>query len=203
MTRHGANSEVSDSTSASLIRRVRDHEPEAWRRLADIYSPLVYSWARRSSLSAEDAADSVQEVFRLVHRGLCNFQREQTGTSFRGWLRTITLNVIRAHYRRAKPNLQAAGGTEAALVLQQLPADVESESEVTVQEQRRMLHRALNVIRDDFNETTWQAFHRTTLENAPAPEVARELGMTPAAVRQARHRVLRRLREELDDQIQE
>jgi DNA-directed RNA polymerase specialized sigma24 family protein len=36
------------------------------------------------------------------------------------------------------------------------------------------------------------------VEGASATEVGTELGMTPAAVRQAKYRVLCRLREELD-----
>ena len=203
MTHHGAASGVSGSTSASLIRRVRDHDALAWQRLADIYTPLVYSWARRFGLNSDDAADAVQDVFRSVHRGLSDYQREQAGTSFRGWLRAITQNAVRMHFRRAKQHPQATGGTEATLQLQQLPAESVDTEGSALEEHRRLLHRTLRLIRGDFNETTWQAFYRTTLESAPAPTVAQELGISHAAVRQARHRVLRRLREELSDQLED
>ena len=66
---------------------------------------------------------------------------------------------------------------------------------------RRILRRALEWVRGDFSETTWKIFEQTTLEHQTYQEVAAELGMTANAVRQARFRVLRRLREELDGLI--
>jgi RNA polymerase sigma-70 factor (ECF subfamily) len=66
-------------------------------------------------------------------------------------------------------------------------------------EYRRLLvGRALDVIRRDFNETTWAAFHGLMVEGRSAADVAAELGMSVNAVWLARHRVVRRLREELD-----
>lgn len=57
--------------------------------------------------------------------------------------------------------------------------------------------RLLQVVENDFEPTTWQAFRRLALEDASAAEVARDLGMTVNAVLLARARVLRRLRQEV------
>ena len=59
--------------------------------------------------------------------------------------------------------------------------------------------RALNLIRAEFQESTWEAFWRTTVEDQPAKDVAADLGISPGAVRVAKCRVLQRLREELGD----
>ena len=64
---------------------------------------------------------------------------------------------------------------------------------------RNLFDRALELIRCEFEERTWQAFWLTAVEDRPAGEVALELGMTPGAVRVAKSRVLRRLREELSE----
>lgn len=53
-------------------------------------------------------------------------------------------------------------------------------------------------MRSDFNESTWQAFAQVTLQGRSIQDVAAELGLKDNAVRQAKFRVLRRLREELD-----
>ena len=55
------------------------------------------------------------------------------------------------------------------------------------------------MIQSDFEQSTWQAFWRTTVDHQTAPDVANELNMSPGAVRQAKHRVLARLREFLSD----
>ena len=63
-----------------------------------------------------------------------------------------------------------------------------------------LVRRAVTMLRDEFEPHTWQAFWRTTVDGRPAPEIADELDMTPVAVRQAKHRVLKRLREFLAEE---
>jgi RNA polymerase sigma-70 factor (ECF subfamily) len=58
--------------------------------------------------------------------------------------------------------------------------------------------RAIELIRAEFEDRTWRAFWLTAVEGRMAAEVGVELGMAKGAVRQAKYRVLRRLREELD-----
>lgn len=57
----------------------------------------------------------------------------------------------------------------------------------------------MNLIRTEFSENAVQAFTLTVLEEQAAPVVAAKLGMTPAAVRKAKSRILKRLREELGE----
>ena len=57
--------------------------------------------------------------------------------------------------------------------------------------------RVLEAVRGEFEGRTWQAFLRTAVEGRPPKEVGPELGMSQGAVRVAKSRVLRRLREEL------
>ena len=52
-------------------------------------------------------------------------------------------------------------------------------------------------MRQDFEEPTWRAFWGTAVDGQSPDEVARELGLTVAAVYQAKSRVPRRLRAEL------
>lgn len=197
---HDAN-----STSLSLLNRVRRNDADAWGRLTTLYGPIVYGWCRRAGLQDVDAADAVQDVFRVVFQQLAQFRgSEKSGGSFRGWLWVISRNQVRLNFRKRGTIPQAMGGTDAQL---QFAAeadafagqdDEEPEAGIT---QRRLLHRALELVKGDFNPVTWQAFARVTLQDHAIPDVARELGLTENAVRQAKFRVLRRLREELDGQL--
>ncbi len=56
----------SDSISTSLLEQVRADRPEAWERLVDLYSPLIYRWCRQAGMAEHDAADLLQEVFSAV-----------------------------------------------------------------------------------------------------------------------------------------
>src|SRR5581483_5856393 len=110
-----------DATSPSLLDRARQNVPGAWERLVELYAPLVYHWCKRGGLSAEDGADVFQDVFRAVAEHLADFRRDRPGDTFRGWLRTITRNKIRDHYRRVAGQPRAAGGTDAQLRLSDVP----------------------------------------------------------------------------------
>jgi RNA polymerase sigma-70 factor (ECF subfamily) len=57
----------------------------------------------------------------------------------------------------------------------------------------------LHLLREEFEPQTWQAFWRTAVDGQPATAVAVELGMSAAAIRKAKSRILHRLRLELGD----
>lgn len=173
-------------------------EPDAWRKLAEVYTPLVYGWARRGGLNDADAADAVQEVFQSVHRHSADFDDRGQHGSFRGWLWAITRNQVRLHYRQRGATPQAEGGTDLVRQLDQYPDWIDNEEEpVNSGERHALLQRILVVIRNDFDDITWQAFWRLTVENHHTADLAAELGISQGAVRQAKYRVLCRLREEM------
>ena len=90
----------SRSASTSLLQKLKTHDEAAWQRVLDLYVPLVFSWCRRSGIPSQDSADVVQEVFRAVLRGIAEFRYSQPADTFRGWLRIITRNKIRDHFRK-------------------------------------------------------------------------------------------------------
>ena len=94
-----------------------------------------------------------------------------------------------------------AGGTDAQIRLAQLPAARPPEEDDSSEERadRGVVGRALELIRGEFEERTWRAFWLTAIEDRAPKEVAIELGMSPGAVRVAKSRVLRRLRDELGE----
>jgi RNA polymerase sigma-70 factor, ECF subfamily len=201
-----------DLTSLTLLGRVKANDQQAWQRLVGLYSPLVYHWCARWQVSGADADDVVQNVFLGVAAGIEKFQRPRPGDpaaaggepatgTFRGWLGAITRNKLRDFYERRQREPGAQGGSEAYRLLQELPADTVSEDAADAAQVSDVYHRALELIRGDFQGPTWQAFWRTAVENQTPAEVAPALGMSTAAVRQAKARVLRRLKEEVGELI--
>ena len=191
-----------DATSPSLLARVQANQPGSWERLIDLYAPLVYHWCRRSALSPEDAADVFQEVFRSVAEHIAGFRRDRAGATFRGWLRTITRNKIHDHFRRTQGRARAAGGTDAQLHLLAVPGPAEEDDAEEAGLLHRQVRQAVEALRGEFEPRTWQAFWKVQIEGQSTADVGAELGMTPAAVRKAKLRVLRRLREELGDLLE-
>jgi RNA polymerase sigma-70 factor (ECF subfamily) len=193
-----------DSTSVTLLERIKLRDPDGWQRLTDLYSPLVYRWCRHCRLGPEDAADVVQEVFVAVARRAEQFRRERPSDSFRGWLWTIAQNKIRDHFRQHQGKLDAEGGTIAQQRLGQIAEELSSSSGSFAEagQDSSLEHRAVELARASVEDRTWQAFWKLTVEDIPAAEVAERLGMSVPAVYKAKYRVMRLVRKELDDLIE-
>jgi RNA polymerase sigma-70 factor, ECF subfamily len=194
-------SPASSGTSRSLIARVQTDEPQAWERLVALYGPLVMHWCRGKGLQGSDAADVFQDVFRSILTGVGRFRKEQKSDTFRGWMRTITQNKIRDHFRKLGREPQGTGGSSAQARLMHVPSATPSEVEIGTDEEaeQSLFMRALELIRSEFEERTWTAFWQTAVVGRAATGVAIDLSMSPGAVRVAKSRVLRRCREELGD----
>jgi RNA polymerase sigma-70 factor (ECF subfamily) len=82
------------------------------------------------------------------------------------------------------------------------PAVGSSEDTGASDEAGLVFQRALELIRAEFEETTWQAFWRVSVEDQYPADVAADLGITTNAVYKAKSRVLHRLRHELGDLIE-
>ena len=180
-----------NTTSETLLAQLRRAgSNEAWTKFVHLYSRLIYSWARRAGLQEPDAADVTQEVFIVLVRELPQFDYDQN-RSFRGWLRTITLNKWRDHCRRRGVPVQPHANLDDI----RDPTDLFSEREY----RQHLVARALELLRPEFRPETWEAFSRHGVQGKPATDVARELGLTVGAVYAAKCRVLARLRAYLRD----
>jgi len=107
------------ATASSLLEQLKMAEPEGWSRLVHLYGPLVYGWCRQMGLQSQDAADVVQEVYRVVATRISDFRRERTA-SFRSWLKTITRNKVLDIWRRSQREPPGAGRTEAQMRMAQM-----------------------------------------------------------------------------------
>lgn len=198
-----AASESSSSLQSTLLRGVRAQDPEAWQRLVELFGPLVYGWCRGQQLQPADASDVTQEVFRAVATNIDRFRRARPGDSFRGWLWTITRNKVRDLQRAQGKQPPAVGGTTMMHRVSEVPDEPPSDDSSSTDMVRSTYRRAVEMVRERFEEPTWQAFWRVAIERDKTTDVAADLGITVNAVRKAKARVLRRLREEFGELLDE
>lgn len=189
------------SASSSLLSGLRAHAPDAWRRMATLYTPLIFRWCLRAGIQTHPAEDVVQEVFRTVAARVGDFSREQPGSTFRGWLWTVTRYKLGDYFRQLKTHPQAAGGSDALERWHELEAAEDPSSADSADDDLGDLcRRALAMVRVEFRDTTWQAFWSVVVEGQEAADVASNLGLSVNAVYLAKSRILRRLRAVLGDQ---
>jgi RNA polymerase sigma-70 factor (ECF subfamily) len=180
-------------TPASLLERLRrPSDPAAWARFVELYTPLLYYWARRTGLQEADAADLVQEVLALLFRKLPEFEYDRH-RSFRNWLRTVTLNKWREGQRRRPLETVMDGGT-----LAEVPESDDGTAFSEADYRAHLVQHTLRALQGEFPPATWRAFREYVLADRPAEEVAAELGVRVGTVYAAKSRVLSRLRRELN-----
>jgi RNA polymerase sigma-70 factor (ECF subfamily) len=179
------------TTPVSLLERLRrPNEHEAWGRFVALYTPLIYTWARRVGLQESDAADLVQDVFTLLLQKMPHFVYDRHG-NFRAWLKTVTLNQWRANRRRA------AARREGDRPPPDVAASDDGEAFWETEYRQHVVGQALRVMQIDFEPKTWQACWEVVVEGQPAARVAQKLGVSVGTVYAAKCRVLARLRQEL------
>jgi RNA polymerase sigma-70 factor (ECF subfamily) len=181
-----------EQTPSSLLQRLRrPGDPAAWERFVELYTPLLYYWARRVGLRSADAADLVQEVFLILVRKMPEFEYDPR-KSFRSWLRTVTLNKFHEGRRRQPPAPEENG-----VPLDELAVPDTAEALWEEEYRQHLAEHALELMKADFQPSTWKACWEYVVNGRPAAEIAVELDLSVGAVHAARFRVLTRLRQEM------
>jgi RNA polymerase sigma-70 factor (ECF subfamily) len=175
------------------LRDPRDHE--AWRQFVDLYTPLIYQFARKRGLQDADAADVTQIVLQALTRNIHALDYDPRRGTFRGWLFAVVRNHLHNLLARLKRSPQGTGDPGVHQLLQTQPARADEEEALWEQEYARQLFVwAAEQVRCGFEDSSWQAFWQTAVEGKSARETAQALGMTVGAVYTAKSRVLDRIR---------
>lgn len=185
-------------TSVSLLGRLAAAPTDDdWRRLHDLYQPLLRAWMARAGVAASDADDLVQDVLLVVYREVAGFERRRQG-AFRAWLRTILTHRVRDYFRGERYRPTAPGGSDFLRRLDELESPDSALSRLWDREHdEHVAASLLRRVQGDFAPPTWQAFRRHVQEGEPAARVAEALGLSLNSVLLAKSRVLKRLRQEL------
>ena len=168
---------------------------QAWTEFLEIYQPLIHRLIRKSGFQEADAGEVTQEVLLTVSGAIDRWDSDPAKGTFRGWLSTITRNLVVNFLVRQSRHPRGRGDTDFNRWMGERPApDGEMSLLFDLEQRRRIFRWAAEQIRSEFHETTWQAFWLTSVENREVADVAVELGITPGIVYVSRSRVMKRLR---------
>jgi RNA polymerase sigma factor (sigma-70 family) len=184
-------------TRASLLLRIRDvKNHEAWEQFVEIYTPLIYGFCRTRGLQDADSADVAQESMRAVAQAIGKFEYDPQRGKFRNWLLTVVRSKFHNFVAQQQRQPELAGNTTLQFKIDREAASPE-ESDWEAEYHRRIFHWAAERIRSEFQESTWQAFWRTAIDERDGKEVAESLGLSVGAVYAAKSRVIARLKAEI------
>jgi RNA polymerase sigma-70 factor (ECF subfamily) len=191
-----------NETRQSLLLRAQTGQENAWKDLTDLYRPLIIGWLNRQGVPPRDLEDLSQDILLSVVKHLPTFQHSGQRGAFRAWLRTIVCSRTADYWRAADPSTQGDGGSGAAAALRLIEdPDSDLNRQWDEEHDRYVLDCLLDLVEEEFEPITLQAFRRLALDRAAGAAVADELGMSVAAVYGAKSRVLARIRQEAEGLI--
>lgn len=187
-----------NSTSESLLLRLRDGYQQqvnqaAWTEFAKLYTPLIFSWAKKMGLETNDASDLTQDVLTRVFQKLPHFEYDAK-LRFRSWLKTVTINRYRETVRRKSAEQIVASHS----VLEKYQQVDQAESTWDIDYARLLIQQAMSTMKSDFAEGTWEALTLVFGQQVSVDAAAEKTGVSAWTIYSARSRLLKRLRVELD-----
>lgn len=186
-----------NTTSESLLLRLNNLagdsiDESAWHEFVQIYTPLIFGWAKKIGLPDSDASDLVQDILLLAFEKLPQFSYDRQ-LSFRGWLRTVTVNK----YREKRRKLSTQQAVASHSILEQLqPVDI-AQSTWDIDYARILVAQTMQLMRPDFAEATWTALELVVGKQLTVDEASDQTGVSPWTIYSAKSRLLKRLRDEL------
>jgi len=183
-------------TSVTLMMRVQEDpaDPRAWDEFVERYQPMICAWCLRWGSQPADADDVAQQVLLKLLTAMKKYRR-QSGSSFRGWLKTVTHNAWLDFVNSRQNSPQYPGSIESITDSSDALADLEKEMQSAFEAE--LLALAMRRIEARVKPSTWEAFRLTAIENLQGVEAAARLNMDVSNVFVHKHRVLKLLESEV------
>ena len=183
------------ATRATIFVRLAAPDTElrelSWREFYEMYGPIVRGFARNCGLPPQEGDDILQEVMLGFFSVSPRFEYDSAKGRFRGYLKRATLNAVRARYRRHRT---AAQLEDNSVSTDPATAAVAWDHEWSLS----ILNRALQAVATRFEPATFEAFDLYARRGVPVKAAADRTGLSDQAVRQAKCRVMKAVREEID-----
>ncbi|UCC31970.1 MAG: sigma-70 family RNA polymerase sigma factor [Phycisphaerales bacterium] len=189
------------TTHTTLLARLGDGaDSAAWQEFHDRYGELLRGFARRRGLQPADTDDVAQDVLLALIRIMPDFRYDPAKGKFRSYLKTAALRAILKRSRQRRGEVDIGDIEEATRI-----ANVDPEVEEAWEAEWRQYHLrlAMRAIDVEFDGAHRQAFQRYAVEGRGARETAAALNMSLESVYQAKSRVMKRLAQLIELQIQD
>jgi len=191
-------------TTSTILRDLRDYQNnDVWGRFIARFRPPLVRFARQVGLSESDAEDVAQEALvafaESYRKGGYDRQRGRLSQWLFGFAFRCALKERRRAGQHAHDVLDSDPSSNA-------PAPLIDEQAATTTWDREweaaLVEQCLNRVRQEFAPDNCRAFELMLFESCSPSEAATRLSVPVKSVYNAKHRILKRLRElrsEYDD----
>lgn len=183
------------TTTSTLLHRLRESEDAAWRGFVERFRIPIARFLVRMGVPEAETDDVTQEALLAFLQAYRDGSYDRTKGRLSSWLFGIAYKMaLRRHERAARDARALVWGDKGAPL--EVPADQASATRLwDIEWDQHVLQTCVQHARREFAADTFRAFELVVGEEMSPSEAARELGVPVKAVYNAKHRVLRRIRE--------
>jgi len=195
-----------DQTRRSLVSRLKNWDDhESWRQFFDTYWRLIYAVALKAGLTEPEAQDAVQETIISVAKSMAGFKYDPATCSFKTWLQHLARKRVADQFRRRPPagvahsaESQTRSGETGRIGRIPEPGSLDSEAIWEEQWRKAAFDAAVANTRDQVAPVDFQIFGFYVLHGWSVEKVAATMGVSAAKIYLAKHRVSRRIKQEVE-----
>lgn len=190
-------------TTSTLLDRLGGlDDRETWEQFARRFRLPIVQFVRGMGLRPADAEDVAQESLLAFTQGFRRGQYDRAKGRLSKWLFGIAYRQA-MNARREIARREAKHGTPGkdSSFWRDIPDEQAASATWDQSWEQSLLEQCLELIRREVEPLTYRAFELTVREQRSPAAAARELGVSVKLVYNAKHRLLKRireLREELD-----
>ncbi len=181
-TSQRSRKELAELADEKLFVTYVDGDPVAFEVLFDRYGPAMLAYLQRQIFRRDEANDVLQDIFLQLHRCRKDYDPSRT---FRPWLYTIAVNILREHFRRI--------GRRREVLQDEAESIPSTESSPEAAATSQQVRNAVSTLPPDQREAV--SLH--WFEGFTFPEIATMVGASVSAVKVRAHRGYRSLEEVL------
>lgn len=184
------------TTSALLAALHTPGNQQAWTEIDQRYRPILISVARKAGLGDADADMAAQDALADLFGSLQAGRYDRSRGRLRQWLLGICRLKIADARRR-----EAARGSTLTSVISESASNDEWTQVWEVEQRQVILAEAIERLRASgkMQPHTLAAFEMTAIQNIPAAEAAKQLGLSAQEVYLAKSRCLERIRSIIEE----
>ncbi|MEM7476866.1 MAG: sigma-70 family RNA polymerase sigma factor [Planctomycetota bacterium] len=187
---------IPSQTRVSLLLELRDLEnSQAWEEFVSQYGPKIYNWCQFWKLQQVDAEDITQALLLKLFQQMRQFEYQPSQGSFRSWLKTVTRNAVRDHWRRKK-----AVTAEKSEVWEQMlntPAVEDFSARMEKIFDLELLQFAKLRVKSRVAAHNWKVFELSEKGDMTVQEISAKTGVRVPMVYVAKSKIVRLLKEEV------
>jgi RNA polymerase sigma-70 factor (ECF subfamily) len=184
-------------TTSTILSGLRDFEDGgAWGRFVSRFRAPIVHLAVGQGLKVSDAEDVAQETLLAFADGFRAGRYDVHKGQLSRWLFGIAYRqIVRARGARDRCAADTARDDEHTGGVPEIADEDETTRSWDIEWERAILAQCMARARSEVQPQTFRAFELVTLENRDVAAVANELAIDIKAVYNAKHRLLKRIRE--------